>query len=536
MKLSSPPFKNSWKHIVIAALVVVYIAINIFRIGGDTFVINLNNNIANPLALGVTGLAFTLWRKLGVSGKNRLLWSGLAIGWALWAIAEVWWGIAGLLEQEVPYPSGADFFWLIGYIPMYIALWERSRSLPKQPSPWQRVGVWFSILFSTSWTIFFVLIPIIRDSDPTAYLENTLSIIYPLADLFLLIMVLRVFFTFRQGMYGRAWSWISAGFILVSLSDLIFSYATTAGLYYPDEQANLLSTVGVEIPYTLSYLFWLVGLAYVRTIQKSHQAHEEAPVRLEPVPNTHLLIFTKEDDSVTSVSLNYWRVYQREFVQGKKLADVLECPPESLGSFSSEIKWKKILTERAIPVQTRFGPQKALVSGVSAANMQAGYSGVILLLRLYTEDYYLDDLLSDYQHSMVSSLLERTGTLTKEEEDIKQLLAQYHLAFISAFYNRVLTEGGSIMADAFIAELESAMKSCEWQVSIRPDNLLDVSAISLSEARDALPKLTETARQFVLRMTDEATTDSITQKVQSFFDETIMKNISYFEKAKTLHS
>jgi hypothetical protein len=536
MKLSSRSFKNSWKHITIATLVVVFIAINVFRIGGDAFVINLNNNIANPLALAITILAFMLWRKLGTTGKDRLLWSGLALGWALWTVAEIWWGIAGLLSQEVPFPSGADFFWLVGYIPMYVALWERSRSLPKPTHPLQKAGIWFSILFSIGWTIFFAVIPIIQDSDPSAYLENALSIAYPLADLFLLIMVLRIFFAFRQGMYGRAWGWISGGFILVSLSDLIFAYASTAGLYYADEQANLISTVGVEIPYTLGYLFWLIGLAIVWTIQKSHQIHEETPICLELVPNTHLLIFTKENDSVTSVSLNYWRVYQREFVQGKKLAEVIESSADSLQNFSSEIKWKKILRERIIPVQTRYGTQQALVSGVLAANVQEGYSGIILLLRLYTEDYYLDDLLSDYQHSMVSSVLERTGTLAKEEEDIKQLLAHYHLAFISAFYNRVITEGGSIMADAFISELESAMKSFGWQVSVSPDNLLDVSAISLAEAREALPKLTETAKKFVAQITDKAVAESIDQKVRSFFDEATMKNILYFEKAKILHS
>jgi hypothetical protein len=532
MKLSPQSFKQSWKHIVIVSLVIIYIVINVFRIGGDPFVINLNSNIVYPLAIGITGMALMLWQKLGTIGKNRLLWSGLAFGWALWTIAEIWWGIAGLIYQEVPYPSGADFFWLVGYIPMYIALWERSRSLPKPNNPLQIAGIWFSILFSIGWTIYFVIIPILRDSEATTLLENILGITYPLADLFLLIMVLRIFFTFRHGMYGRAWGWLSTGFIFVSLADLIFAYATTVGLYYPDRQANLISTMGVEVPYTLGYLFWLVGLAYVQTIQKSHQMRQETPAPLALVPNTHILVFTKEDDSVTSVSLNYWRVYQREFVLGKKLAEVIECSPEKMESFLSDIKSKEILTEQTISVQTRFGHQTVLISGASEAIVHKGCSGAILLLRLYTEDYYLDDLLSDFQDRTVHSLLEKTGTQVKEEEDIKHLLAHYHLAFISAFYNRVFSEGGSIMADAFITELQSVMESRGWQVGIRSDNLLDVSAISLSETREALPVLSESAKQFVVQITDEIVTNSIIQKVQSFFDECTLKNIAYFEKAK----
>ncbi|HET7144249.1 MAG TPA: hypothetical protein VFI68_09540, partial [Anaerolineales bacterium] len=259
IQLFPSSFKPSWKQIIVSFLVVVYIAVNIFRIGGDAFVINLNNNIVNPLALGVTVLALMISLQIGGKGQNRLLWWGLTIGWTLWTIAQFWWGIAAMIGQEVPYPSGADFFWLVGYLPMYFALWERIRSLPLQSNPMQKAGIWFSILLSGGWTIAFVIIPILQYNDPSALLESVLNILYPLADLILLILVLRIFFTYQQGLSGRAWGWISTGFIFTSLSDLIFSYATTAELYYPDGQANLISTIGVDVIYNLGYLFWVIG-------------------------------------------------------------------------------------------------------------------------------------------------------------------------------------------------------------------------------------------------------------------------------------
>ena len=54
---------------------------------------------------------------------NRLLWGGLLAGWALWVIAEILWVVYGNLYQEIPYPSPADFFWLIGYVPMGYGLY-----------------------------------------------------------------------------------------------------------------------------------------------------------------------------------------------------------------------------------------------------------------------------------------------------------------------------------------------------------------------------------------------------------------------------
>lgn len=45
---------KSWKQIAVSSLVFIYIAINLFHIGSDLFIINLNNFLVIPLALGTT--------------------------------------------------------------------------------------------------------------------------------------------------------------------------------------------------------------------------------------------------------------------------------------------------------------------------------------------------------------------------------------------------------------------------------------------------------------------------------------------------
>ena len=526
------PFKLSWKQIVVPFLVVIYIAINIFRTGGDEFVLNLNNNIVHPLAIGVTLFALVLSRQIGGSSRNRLLWRGLFIGWALWTVAQLYWGIASIIGQEIPYPSWADFFWIAGYLPMYIALWERLRLLPKITSLAQRSVIWIFTLLILIITLWFVLIPIIQNNDPSAIFESVLNILYPLMDIVLLILVLRIFLIYQPGNYGRVWSWLSAGFILMTLSDLTFSYATTAGLYYPDGQANLLSTIAVDVPYNVSYLLWLVGLFIMQSIQITHYAIQNIHTPLSLVPNTHLLVFTKGDDIVIDVSGNYTRVFPENTAKGKTIQEVLGISPEDADTILKDIKANKVLKERKFLVNTRLGQEQARISGMVSLNPQGQYSGGYLLLRILVKDYSLDKLLTDHEKAMVNSILGKTGTKQEEEEEIKQLLVIYYRAFLQALYNRVFAEEGSSMADIFLTELQSVSKQYTGQIGIQPDNLVDASALSLSETRETLPALLESAKRFVVEITDESSVNMIVQDVRSKFDEFTLENISYFELAK----
>ena len=525
--------KASWKQIGIICLVIVYIAINIFHIGGDAFVLTLNNNLSDPLALWITILAFMSWRQLAPRGQNRIYWAGLTIGWALWTIAEFWWGIAALVRKDIPYPSGADFFWAAGFIPLYIAILVRFRTLPRKISSLQRAGIWGSILATLASTIFFVLIPMIRANRPVVALENVLNITYPIMDMLLLILVLRILFIYQQGMYGRAWGWLSAGFVVQAISNLVFSYATTNNLFYPNGHATLLSTIGIDVPYNLSYLCWLIGLFIVRDVQINHRIIQDVDTHplLKLVPNTHILVFTKADDTVINVSRNFTIAFSLETANGKTIQQTLGIASDEADSILQVLKADNILKERQIVVSSRWGQREAWISGITTQDPSRTYSGIILLIRMFTEDYALDELLTAYQRGVMNSLLTLTGTREKDEEEIKELLLNYYLAFLKRFYNRIIAEGGGIMADGFLTEMKSVARQHGWPILFQPRTLLDISVLSLSTTRVALPIIFETARHFVIRITDEETADLIVQNVRSHFEEPVLRSVSHFEKA-----
>lgn len=525
-KTSSPFQGTHWWDILVILAVVAYLVINIFVIGGDNFVLVLNGNIGNPLALIVVILAIRLWRKIGAGNQDRWLWGLLAIGWALWTIAEFWWGIANLLGEEVPYPSVADVFWVIGYVPIAIALIGRIRRLPKIIKSWQWAAIVLCALLSLGWTVFSVLIPVIQTNDPSAIVQNILNLAYPLLDLFLLILVLRILFPYQFGVYGRAWFWISSGFVLHSLSGLLFVYATTAGTYYPDGQANLLSTLGVDLPYNLGYAVLMFGLALVLSIQKIYRPLQETQVVLNRVPNTHCLVFTRSDDSVIDLSHNFGKFFPLNQQHASTVDDLLGISEQNARELLHEIKTQKALPEYGLVVKTLSGQERVWVSGIAIGSFGEIYEGVIILLRLIRDDNSLDELLTRYEKDLLSSLVSRVGI--HPEDEIKRLLANYYLAHIQPLYRRVYEEGGGIMVEAFFSEMSAAARKHDWQIGAKPDAILAVESLTLPQARTVLPIVFESAKQFVIRTIDEETFNQIFTDVNTHMDEAVLRDIKSY--------
>ena len=101
--------------IIVASVALIILAINIFLIGGDAFVFSFNSAINAPLAIIITISAASFWHQIGTEKHKRVLWAGILAGWACWALAEIIYAVYSILGQEAPFPSIADFFWMIGY-------------------------------------------------------------------------------------------------------------------------------------------------------------------------------------------------------------------------------------------------------------------------------------------------------------------------------------------------------------------------------------------------------------------------------------
>src|SRR5215210_2985435 len=58
------------------------------------------------------------------SPDERRVWAALGAGLTLWSFGDIWWIAFFAKAEEIPYPSMADFFWLVSYPPMAYGVWR----------------------------------------------------------------------------------------------------------------------------------------------------------------------------------------------------------------------------------------------------------------------------------------------------------------------------------------------------------------------------------------------------------------------------
>jgi hypothetical protein len=254
-------FKQRPWQILALLLAVAYLILDIVlfkRI--SNLIININIILNLVLSIIVAAVAFLLTHKISSGNPNRPLWLGLTVGWVLWAIAEILYTIPLFTGKETTYPGFADIFWLLGYLPMFYAFLQRQRALPVELSRNNMIISWVIALVVIGFAGYFILVPVLSVFNPDEFIASVLNVLYPLLDLTLLLLVLRIFFAFVQGTYGQARLWVAIGFFVKAFSDLVYCYLTGINRYYHYGLADFRSVFVVDYSATVSYLFFLVGL------------------------------------------------------------------------------------------------------------------------------------------------------------------------------------------------------------------------------------------------------------------------------------
>ena len=119
-------FKNNFRFrlaaILVLAQALALLVISFFHIGGDDF-ISLAYAVLSPVyALIATSTVFIGWQSSRPGEVSRRIWGWLFAGLALWTIAEALWLYYTIAyQQETPFPSPADLFWVVGTIPFFVA-------------------------------------------------------------------------------------------------------------------------------------------------------------------------------------------------------------------------------------------------------------------------------------------------------------------------------------------------------------------------------------------------------------------------------
>jgi len=227
------------------------IAIYIFQSFYPDFLYTFSN-VISPFIAGVAVVAsFFALRRYWDNIGSRLSWIWLCftLGMMLWFLGELGWAIYTMvLNIEIPYPSIADVFWLIGYVPLFIALLLYIELI--QPAISAKMFFMASAFVAVASAISFTLLmlPVLAGASEQDMVTLGISLAYPGLDLTLFleaVLGLLVFtFTKMKGRVGKAWFFINFAILSNVVADEAFSYTTMEGTYYNGHPLELLFHFG----------------------------------------------------------------------------------------------------------------------------------------------------------------------------------------------------------------------------------------------------------------------------------------------------
>lgn len=173
-----------------------------------------------------------------------------SVGLFCWVLGESTWTLYSiLLHVEVPFPSLADLFWLVGYAPLLLALlwqaWPFRGAFNPRKQILLSLGMCAMGAVILSQTVPFIL------QQNESLLATIVGVAYPILDTLLLSIAIPVFILFRWGTYWRPMLFVLVGIMLQLIGDLLFAQSALSGSYYPGSPADLI--------FDFSYLMLALG-------------------------------------------------------------------------------------------------------------------------------------------------------------------------------------------------------------------------------------------------------------------------------------
>lgn len=214
----------------------------------------LTDLLAVVAALLSFSAAVYAWQRVRISKKEGIVWLLLCLGLLLWLGGEaIWFYLEAVLGEE-PFPSAADYSWLLGYPVLFLAFLFEYKRLDVDIGLKRKLIVFLAVVVAGIIMVWALLYPIAVYPDISS-VERFLDLAYPVGDLALLYVVLLVTSVYLGGRLGRAWLIISLGFVVYSLADLGFSYLQWEETYFSGHPIDLLWLIGDAIVFVGAALY-----------------------------------------------------------------------------------------------------------------------------------------------------------------------------------------------------------------------------------------------------------------------------------------
>lgn len=467
-------------------------------LAGNEGIYTLLSDLASVLSALVAALLFSgVWIRTKNTDRSRRIWGQIAIGMLLWMIAEgIWAFYEVILNRPVPYPSLADALWLLGYIPIYFALYIRYRSFRSaQPTLRQRFVIAFLALLFSSLIIYYILVPIVQSFDPGRLLESLLNIAYPLFDLILLILTMVIVFSLEQGRFSFTWRLFGLGFVAMAAADLMFSYASWNEIYYPDGHLNIVSLL-IDMSYYVSYLVLGLGIYSYWLLSVSQQT-VKMNIVLRSLTQSNILVFLDRQGRILSFSdnlRNLLRASDDVHFEKRLLGEVLNIETAAWDSLLARMFEQGSLSMLPVTIgNADVDPKDIWLTSFKVNDEQGNFYCIAVVLRANLDlDGAREQPLNQEQQMLVRYYLTQAGTYRGEEN---RVIKAYFLEQVSLLYALTGQYSGAPAAGRLLAYLNQVAEKNNWpflfngrEISIPEEyegqTLAECVSVLLREARD----------------------------------------------------
>src|SRR5574340_323232 len=185
------------------------------------------------LEFGLAAMLFVGARALrSLPSARPGAWIIIGVAVLLYAIGDSIWAYLELVRQQVPFPSLADFFYL-AYFPVFAAgvtllVLSRISTLGR----WNAGLDLLTICVAAALVLWNLLIaPVVQSSTDRPALEQMILAAYPLGDVLLLgTLIVIIYYQTEEAELVSTFV-LSAGVVVMILTDCIYSYRSLAGTY-----------------------------------------------------------------------------------------------------------------------------------------------------------------------------------------------------------------------------------------------------------------------------------------------------------------
>lgn len=241
------------RNFLIVVLAAFFGATLITYLSGDYE--SLTNSIWNlvpPLFAAICG---TMTVKVyGMSNPHAKALAFLTLGVFFWFLGDFIWFILEYFYNKNPFPSAADYFYLLAYPILLVGLMQEIKN---NSIRWTNGKALLAVLISLLFGLIVFYFGIVLAYDPDqSLLNNLVALSYGVGDLVLIIFsvaILMVALGYQKGRLFLPWLYILIGFALILVADILFAI-------FREEYENFTVVRNLDLGWISGFLFISFGV------------------------------------------------------------------------------------------------------------------------------------------------------------------------------------------------------------------------------------------------------------------------------------